>query len=371
MSRVAEPRAILLLQGGGALGAYQGGVYAALAEHGIAPGWIAGISIGAVNAAIIAGNAPEDRVERLHSFWNSVSRDVAGEAGGFLSALVPDEVSAGWVAAFGVPGMFAPRVPPAVLQWPGTIGALSYYDNTPLRETLRAHADFERINSGAVRLSVGAVNVKSGNFAYFDTAKQRLGPEHIMASAALPPGFPPVEIDGAFYWDGGVVSNTPLQYVMDEGGLSGDADVFQVDLFPAEGAMPRTLLEAAEREKDIRYSSRTRLNTDMARHERKLGMALKNLLAKLPKALKDDPDVKLLAQHKPCAGHVDLMHLIYRGKAMQWKDFVFSRKAITEHWQAGAADAVRSLDHPAWRNRKDSTDPITVFDLARGAKIKA
>lgn len=374
---MAREKTILLLQGGGALGAYQGGAFKVLTEGGHAPDWIAGISIGAINAAIIAGNAPEARAAKLRAFWDTVSRDIVDDllTGGAFWSFVPSEANAAYVATFGVPRMFVPRVPPAALQIPGTLGALSYYDNTPLKETLADHVDLEHLNNGDVRISVGAVNVRTGNFAYFDSAKQKIGLEHIMASGGLPPGFPPVEIEGEYYWDGGVVSNTPLQYVMEQGGLNGDATVFQIDLFPAEGAMPRTLLDVAEREKDIRYSSRTRLNTDMARHERKLALALKRLLAKLPPELKNDADAKLLADVRECYGHVDLMHLIYRAKRdhSQWKDFVFSRPAINEHWQAGENDAQISLGHPAWEARRKGKDAITVFDLARpgGAQIKA
>ena len=266
--RPAE-QCILVLQGGGALGAYQGGVYEALAETKQCPNWVAGISIGAINAALIAGNPPEKRVERLREFWEGVSALPFGVAPPPLPDGVTsigrtrdllNETNATIAMLFGVAGFFRPRIPAAPFQPPGTLAAISYYDTEPLRATLERMVDFDRINSGAVRLSVGAVNVRTGNFLYFDSSECKIDVRHVMASGALPPGFPPIEIDGEFYWDGGLVSNTPLQHVLDQPG-SDRRLVFQVDLFPARGEMPATIADVSEREKDIRYSSRTRLNT--------------------------------------------------------------------------------------------------------------
>lgn len=178
----------------------------------------------------------------------------------------------------------------------GWAGDLGYYSTAPLKDSLNELVDFGLLNSGGTRLSVGAVNVRSGNFAYFDSRKQQIAAEHVMASGALPPGLPPVKIDGEFYWDGGVVSNTPLQYVLDEPPGTAALNIFQVDLFSARGTLPQTLLDAIEREKEIRFSSRTRLNTDMMRDKIRFRKALSRLLAKLPDGMKDDPDVQLLAQ---------------------------------------------------------------------------
>ena len=210
---------ILVLQGGGALGAYQAGVFESLAACNSQPQWVAGISIGAINAALIAGNAPELRLERLREFWHLVSS--SPDLTPLWAAMAPtrawaNETSAGQAMLFGVPGFFTPRLPPPPLQPAGTLPAISWYDTTPLRQTLERLVDFDRLNNGAMRLSVGAVNVRSGNFAYFDSANHRIDVRHILASGALPPGFAPVEIDGEFYWDGGLVSNTPLQYVLDQ-----------------------------------------------------------------------------------------------------------------------------------------------------------
>jgi len=365
-----DTETILLLQGGGALGSYQGGVYEELAACGARVDWVAGMSIGAINAAIIAGNPPEKRVEKLNDFWARMSQSVVLET--FESPAFPrmwsDHANAAWIAAFGIPGFFVPRIPPPQLQPPGTLAAISVYDTTSLRRTLEEHADFERINSGETRLSVGAVNIKSGNFAYFDNAKQKIGPEHVMASGALPIGFPPVEIDGEYYWDGGLVSNTPLQYVMEVRDAGTPATIFQVDLFSARGDVPQTLTDAAEREKDIRYSSRTRLNTDDARRNQELGQALERLARKLPEALRDDPDVRMLAQfHARSMTPIAIVHLIYRAKLHETdsKDYLFSRSAMQDHWAAGRADVHRSLKDPRWTGRDPARPGMTIYDLTR------
>lgn len=356
----------MVLQGGGALGAYQAGVYEGLAEAGILPDWISGISIGSINAALIAGNPPEKRVERLKSFWAMVSSHltgipwVAGESG----QRAFNETSAALTAVFGAPGFFEPRMPPAYAYPPGLVGPLSFYETAPLMRTLETMVDFDRINSGDLRISVGAVNIRTGNFAYFDSARETIGPAHLMASGALPPGLPPVEIAGEHYWDGGLVSNTPLQYVLDEVPRR-DSLIFQVDLFSARGPMPKSLMEAAEREKDIRYSSRTRLNTDVFRHTQEMRRAIHRLIADLPDSYKDRPDVKLLSE-LGCDAAITIVHLIHRRGSDQSysKDFDFSRRAIEGHWRAGREDVERTLRHQAWRSRVKSRD-VVVLDLTR------
>lgn len=361
---------VLVLQGGGALGAYQAGVYEELMRTGHAPDWIAGISIGAVNAAIIAGNPPERRVERLRAFWDLVSSQLLlGPIGaGEQARSFFNDASASFAVLFGLPGFFEPRMPPAWAYPLGAAQSLSFYDTAPLRRTLTELVDFDLINAKKLRLSVGAVNIRNGNFVYFDNEEQDIRPEHIMASSALPPGFPPVEVDGEFYWDGGLVSNTPLQYVLDEVPRP-DMLVFQVDLFSARGLMPRSLFDVSEREKDIRYSSRTRLNTDFARHNQNLRRATHRLLAKLPASLREDADVKLLRSAN-CDAAVTIVHLIHRRKDYftQSKDFEFSRHSIDEHWKAGGDDVRRTFRHKAWQNRSKPTDDVTVFDLTRDAR---
>src|SRR5574337_532612 len=361
---------------------YQAGVYEQMEAHGLRPTWVAGVSIGAINAAIIAGNPPERRLDRLHEFWDLVTSQfrfimLPGNYGNEARELL-NESRAAMVAALGVPGFFRPRVPPAPFQQPGTRGALSYYDTTPLEATLERLIDFDLINTRdarhKVRLSVGAVDVTTGNFRYFDSnapeANGRIGPRHVMASGALPPGFPPIEIDGEFYWDGGLVSNTPLQYVIDQP-RQHDMLVVQVDLFSARGHMPRNLNEVAEREKDIRFASRTRFNTDRVTHVQSLGAAARRLAAKLPAALANDPDLaRLTSLGSPAA--LTIMHLIYRSKhyETQSKNYEFSRQTMLEHWRKGAADVQTSLSDPHWHARSRAPGSLNVLDLTPQLKVR-
>jgi len=365
---------ILVLQGGGALGAYQAGVFESLSRVYKEPSWVAGISIGAINAALIAGNAHAQRVEKLHEFWDLVSSSSAipgaDRRHNAAAREAFNEAAASQVMLFGVPGFFAPRFPPAPFQPRGTLEAISFYDTAPLKATLERLVDFDRINSGATRLSVGAVNVRTGNFEYFDSTQRTLDVRHIMASGALPPGFAPVEIDGEHYWDGGLVSNTPLQYVLDQPMQPGKHGrvVFQVDLFHAHGALPATLAEVTEREKDIRFSSRTRLGTTMELDREVIAQAAQRLLAKLPAALRDDPDAVALAglRSGPCKdASVDVVHLIYRSKhyESQSKDYEFSRLSMQEHWDAGCYDMAHTLHDPRWTGRDRTACGVRVFDL--------
>ena len=364
-TKPADAQRVLVLQGGGALGSYQAGAYQALCHHDFEPDWVAGISIGAINSAIIAGNPKEKRLAKLREFWDLVSAQVAWQpliAGDQARSLF-NETSAALIATFGVPGFFMPRIPPAPL-WPlGSEQSLSYYDTAPLRETLERLVDFDRINAKATRLSVGAVNVKTGNFTYFDNTKQIIRPEHIMASGALPPGFPAIEIDGEYYWDGGVASNTPLDYVLEEE-YRNDLLIFQVDLFSARGRLPTTLLEAAEREKDIRYSSRTRLNTDMNKKIHDARLAVRRLIAKLPGDLQNDPDVRFLNEAAK-ENTVTVVHLIYKSKNFETssKDYDFSHFAMQEHWTAGETDVDRSIRLPEWLQRPQNGETMVTYDL--------
>jgi NTE family protein len=371
MGREGEQR-VLVLQGGGALGAYQAGVVEGLNAADFCPNWVAGISIGAINAALIAGNPPKQRVERLREFWEMASSAIPAPVVAVPELLHPwlNEISANWVATFGVPGFFLPRVPPPLMQVPRASGEVSFYDTAPLRETLERLVDFELINSGEVRLSLGTTNVTKGNFCYFDSAHQRIGPEHVMASGALPPGFPPVEIEGELYWDGGLVSNTPLQYVLDQETRK-DLLIFQVDLFNARGVAPRTLLEAAEREKDIRYSSRTRMNTDMGLSLHRAKSLIRELLSEVPPERRKDPRV----QELECLAHenaVTVVHFVFRpeGYTSNSKDYEFSRTTMLEHWRAGYEDVEVSLQHKAWILRSRPKYGTVVFDLGKhGPKV--
>ncbi|MDM0019199.1 patatin-like phospholipase family protein [Variovorax saccharolyticus] len=357
-------RTSLVLQGGGALGAYQAGVYEALSDRTPLPDWIAGVSIGAINAALIAGNAPERRVERLREFWQLVSSGAPQRLPGWLADRPTlNEWSAGLATMFGIPGFFTPRLSPTLMMG-GAAPMLSYYDTAPLRQTLERLVDFDRINAGEVRLSVGAVNVCTGNAVYFDNKTRKIGPEHIMASGALPPGFAPVEVGGELYWDGGLVSNTPLQYLLDNQDGGEPLVVMQVDLFNARGSVPVTMSDVLRRQKDITYSSRTRMNTDALAANVNLQQAIADLIGKLPPALRKDPSVQAVqAQltHPP----IDIFHLIYRDKPYEResKDYEFSRATVEEHWEVGLRDMRRVLSHPDALQGRAQTNGVTTFDL--------
>ena len=337
------PMTALVLQGGGALGAYQAGACEALVDRPL--DWVAGISIGAINAALIAGNPPERRIERLHAFWDRVSVGLLLHPD--ANAPEPlrrwwDNSMALWGMAFGVPGFFKPRSPLAWLPQPPA----SWYDTTPLRETLLEFVDFARLNDGPLRFSVGAVDVESGNFTYFDNRQERITPEHVMASGALPPGFGAVKVDGRWYWDGGLVSNTPLAHVM--AGVREHPEqpitIFQIDLFSARGTLPRTLADVGEREKDIRYSSRTRFVSDLARERHDLHRRIRRLAELLPDKQRQSEAVQELLRGT-ADPTVTLVHVIHRRKPYEseTKDYEFSRLSMHEHWEAGSSDMQASL----------------------------
>ncbi|GGE05336.1 membrane protein [Polymorphobacter glacialis] len=324
---------------------------------------MAGISIGAINAALIAGNAPELRVPRLTEFWKLVTSGVTAAAPELGDGVRRqwNQVAAAMTMSQGAPGFFKPMWPPVV---PWLKGPLGYYDTAPLRATLERLVDWDLLNNGPVRLSVGAVNVETGNFRYFDTRTDRIGPEHIMASGALPPGFPPIEIDGEYWWDGGLVSNTPLDYVLE---IENDSDlmIFQVDLFPARGPMPQTISEAEERVKDIRFSSRTRQNTDANLKLNRARTAFHALVAKLPAELRDTEEVRLLAEVAR-ENRVAVAQLIYRDKAWegQAKDYEFSRATMAEHWLSGRADVEQTIHDAGWLSQPMQMGTV-VYDLTR------
>ncbi len=367
-SRTPFEQVALVLQGGGALGSYQGGVYQALAEADLPPDWVAGISIGAFNSAIIAGNPPEKRVERLREFWETVCSSPLGipffrylDIRDDLTHETINQARAWNILMFGAPNFFAPRAPQAVM-FPGGVHRASFYDNTPVRATLAQLVDFDRINEGRMRFSVGAVDVASGNFVYFDNTTHRIGVEHVVASGSLPPGFPATEVDGRHYWDGGLVSNTPLQWVLDSRPRC-DTLAFQVDLWPARGALPKDLIDVEVRHKEIVYSSRTRAATDHYKNAQKVRNAISTLMAKLPEELRNTEETKILAEHAD-AKVCNIAHLIYRSKAYEGysKDFEFSRRTMEEHWAAGCRDARMTLANPDVLQLPDRLEGVRTFD---------
>jgi NTE family protein len=370
----------LVLQGGGALGAYQGGVYEALAEAGIDPDWIAGISIGAINGAIIAGNAPKSRIDRLREFWTHVTESTPWHwpAASFTDAARNDnarnflnQINAGLAMTCGASGFFTARPVTPWLQPSGTVAATSFYDTNDLRRTLERLVDFDRLNAGITRYSAGAVNVRTGNFVYFDTESHKIGPEHVMASGALPPGFPAIEIEGEHYWDGGLVSNTPLEWIIEYGREHEELDTlaFQVDLWSSHGQLPRTIADVVTRMKEIQFSSRTRASTDHFRRVQQIRRAIDALLDELPDEFRDNDEVQTLKSVSSRKVY-NIVQLIYRAQNYEGhsKDYEFSRLSMHDHWRAGYHDAVRTLRHPEILGRPKSLEGVLTFDLERDGR---
>jgi NTE family protein len=370
----------LVLQGGGALGSYQAGVYEGLAEADIHPNWVAGISIGALNAAVIAGNPPEKRVEQLRAFWNYICRQP------WLPSLMPydlisesashwpdplrvwfDGLEASRALLEGQRGFFQPRPWTNLLSGQAGPGRASYYDTSPLKSTLERFADFDRINHAhEMRVSVGAVNVRTGNFAYFDNTKRKLHAEHFMASGSLPPGFPAVEIDGEYYWDGGLVSNTPLAEVLTAQPRR-DALIFQIDLWSARGKLPENLFDVATRQKDVQFSSRTRTITDYMSEQQNYRRMLSEVMALVPEGKRDSDWYRKAAEYA-CDARRNVIQLIYRDKTFEGnaKDYQFGLLTMNEHWKSGLDDMRETLRHPEWLTMPTHERPFVTHDIHRG-----
>jgi NTE family protein len=360
-------RVALVLQGGGALGAYQAGVYQAMHEAGLEPDWVSGVSIGAINSAIIAGNVPSKRLGKLRIFWERITDrkiwpftpdgDVFRKARNATSA---------WLTMMqGQPGFFSPRFPNPWMSFTGSQSATSCYDNAPLRETLEELVDFSLINERAARFSVGAVNVLSGNFVYFDNSVEQIEPERVMASGALPPALPMVKIGTDHYWDGGIVSNTPLQHLLEQDDNL-NTMVFQVDLFSARGMLPRDIQDVLARHKDIMYSSRTRYNTDVFRRIHNWQVSLYQALLRIPEDALLDRDRELKAQLSKLPD-IAILQIIYQQKAYEGhaKDYEFSGTSMREHWQSGYEDTKRTLKHQKWLTMPPQGAGIVIHDVHR------
>ena len=381
MAKIEIPpydRTVLVLQGGGALGSYQAGVFQGLSEAGVMPQMVAGISIGALNAAIIGGNPPAKRVQQLQKFWetictpnrgwsllpwledspwndNDYTRWGLGMLGG-LSAIVD-----------GQQGFFRPRFPGPTFIGDGRPDLASYYDTSDLKATLEKFCDFDLLNSDhcTMRVAVGAVNVRTGNFVYFDNKKEKLRAEHFMASGALPPAFAPVEIDGEFYWDGGIVSNTPLGYVLEQLPRE-DALIFQVDLWSARGKVPGNMLEVTDRAQEIRFSSRTRLVTSQWMQMQEMRRLVAEMLPHIPKEHEAEKWYKR-AQKVANLSKNNVIHLIYRAKAheRQNKDYQFSLGTMRAHWQGGLVDIQQALTLPKLLELPDNEHGFVAHDVHR------
>jgi NTE family protein len=273
--------------------------------------------------------------------------------------------------ACGASGFFAARPLTPWLQPGGTLAATSFYDTNDLRRTLERLVDFDRLNAGITRYTAGAVNVRTGNFVYFDTKTHRIGPEHVMASGALPPSFPAVEIDGERYWDGGLVSNTPLEWIIEYGREHEEQDTlaFQVDLWSSRGQLPRTIADVVTRMKEIQFSSRTRASTDHFKRVQRIRRAIDALLDELPEEFRDNKEVQVLKAVSSRKVY-NVIQLIYRAQNYEGhsKDYEFSRLSMRDHWRAGYHDAVRTLRHPEVLARPTTLDGVLTFDLDRDGR---
>jgi len=357
-------RIALVLQGGGALGSYHQGVFAALAEAGIPIDWFAGTSIGAIQAAILAGNPPEQRVQALERFWERISwpQPLPAPAPEHPARKLVNLTSAFGTMVWGQPGFFTPRAGGA--WWsPWLEGDVGHYDLSPLEETLEALIDFDRLNDGGIRVSLGAVRVETGEQVYFDNCEQRLDVRHVMASGALPPAFPAVPIDGYTYWDGGLLSNTPLDAVLDAYPRR-DSLCFLVDLFDPSGRTPGDLDQLEDRRKDIIYASRSRAQVAHHRQLHDLRHAISTLHRHLPAEVREREEIAALAE-LGCTTRTSLVHFIYRGQAYRsWaKDFTFLPQTLADHRERGRLEAERMLAEQPWQRPIAEHEGIALHEV--------
>jgi NTE family protein len=365
-----KPRVALILQGGGALGAYHIGAYQALEEAGYAPDWVTGISIGAFNSSIIVGNQPEDRLDKLEQLWTDISRpDDWGAAlsGPFLKMF--NQTSAAEAFIFGQPHFWVPRFPNPLLLPEAPTDALSFYDTKPMLATLQRLVDFDLINNGPVRLSLGATQVTTGDLVFFDNTQHPIGAHHVLASGSLPPGFPATRVDGELYWDGGVVSNTPLDAIYEDA-HAGHTLVFMIDLWNAVGAPPTNMDQINWRQKQIQYASRTShaIRTLAAHHN--LRRTLKHVSGKLLDGTVDIApvsDAVALESEKT----LDIVHIIYRPSSDQISesDAEFSRPSIAKRREAGYADMRLALDEAPWTKHRKAPHVGTVVHSVNRGKV--
>ena len=352
---------VLVFQGGGALGAYQAGVYEALHRAGLEPDWVVGTSIGAINGAIIAGNAVDHRLERLRAFWAGVQHHAFDAPPPWRP--LTHALSTALVTTLGVPGFFRPNA--AAMMGPKALLGVeraSYYDTGDLSVTLSRLVDVDRLNARDPRFTVGAVAVKSGRMRYFDSHRETLGVPHVMASGALPPGFPAVLVDGEPYWDGGLYSNTPIEVVFDDFPRR-DSVIIAVQLWDAEGAAPMTLEEVAEREKEIRYASRSDSHIARQQEKHELRHVIRALHQLMPKEIATRPEVEHLAAHG-CHTQMHIVRLLAPHLATddRFRDIDFTRGNIETRWQAGLEAGERMLAERPWTNPGDALHGVVIHD---------
>jgi len=360
---------VLVLQGGGALGAYQVGVYEALHEAGIAPQWVIGTSIGAINAALIAGSKPDERVEKLCEFWSRVQNDqfVPGGLPTWLATATRNMVA----ITNGVPSFFSPN--PLAFSSPHVrLGAESagYYSVSPLRRTLEELVDLEQLNSGETRITVGASSVRTAEMRYFDSRDMPLSVDHIMASGALPPGFPPVRIDGELYWDGGILSNTPVEVVFDDNPRR-DSLVFAVHIWNPNGPEPETIWEVMNRQKDVQYSSRAASHIKRQRQLHRM----RHIIAELSKLIPEEQRRNNVVGDLTSYGCLTRMHVVrLLAPALDYedhsKDIDFSAQGIRRRREAGYNDTIETLSKAPWRKPVDDLEGFILHEASGGRMVE-
>jgi NTE family protein len=358
-------RFVLVLQGGGALGAYQAGVYQALDEAGVHPDWIIGTSIGAINGALIAGNSASERVSRLREFWHAISCD------DFETWLPPalrhsrftSTMNALQVQLLGNPSFFLPRWTLA-LEGFGPESA-SFYDTRPLRRTLNEYIDFNRLNAHDIHLSVGSTSVTRGEITYFETARERLRVEHVLASSSLPPGFGATRVDGDVYWDGGVCSNMPLEKLLsDDTGRNRDSLCFIVQLWNQEGSEPTSLMDVSARKKEIGFASRYHDEIEAFRNTHRLRHAISELFEALPEKKRASARFTELSE----MGSDRRMDIVRLGrKTHNWelstKDINFSWAIVQERWEHGYQDAHKALRQAPWQRTDHAREGVFTYEI--------
>ncbi|MCB1545675.1 MAG: patatin-like phospholipase family protein [Methylobacteriaceae bacterium] len=357
---------VLVFQGGGALGAYQAGVYQALHEAGVEPDWVIGTSIGAINASIVAGNDADTRIERLQDFWSRVSHssafDLAFAAASAFGNLLPN-----WTTVnLGVQGFFKPN-PLAFLGQHVRLApeAAGYYSTMPLRRTLEELVDFKRLGRAGPRLTVGAANVGTAQMRYFDSRDEAIDVSHIMASGALPPAFPAVRINGELYWDGGILSNTPVEAVFDDFPRRSSI-IFAVHVWNPDGAEPDSILQVMNRQKDLQYSSRAATHIRRQAQLHRMRHAISELVGLLPPDALQRPDVQEIASHG-CLTRMHVVRLLspqINGED-HTKDIDFSKSGIRMRWEAGLRDARQALAEQPWRSDVDPREGFYLHELRR------
>ncbi len=353
---------VLVLQGGGALGAYQVGVYQALHEAGVEPDWVIGTSIGAINGAIIAGNEPGKRLEQLTRFWNMVQSHKPGDFAGLWPALGSAFANIGTYTK-GIDGFFAPNPQAAWgVHTPLGVENAAFYTTAPLRDTLSDLVDFKCINAKRTRLTLGAVNVRSGEMHYFDSREEKLKAEHVMASGALPPAFPAVRIRGASYWDGGIYSNTPIEAVLDDKPRR-DSLIFAANMWQPHGPEPETIWQVLARQKDIQYASRAKSHIVRQQQIHRLRHIIRDLSLHIPQAQRNAPEVRELLAY----GCATVMHVVpllaprVEGED-HTKDIDFTPVGVRTRWQAGYTDTRRTLEQACWKQTVNAIDGVVVHE---------